>query len=144
MVSLGIRKKVDEYRDKRLVSLNPDSVAQIEFRLGTDAPFVLVNELGAWKIGNEIMDTAKTVQFVRSLSFLRGNLFADEQIEQMPVFGEVVITPNLGSPVTLKAYEADSLNYLISSSFNPASVFVEDGAFLEKAFVGQDYFKREN
>jgi hypothetical protein len=142
MVSLGIRKNANEYRDKRLVKLGTESITSIEFKAGPDVPFTLSKEQEAWRIDGEIADTAKTVQFVRTLSNLRGKVFTDEDPDNHPVYGEVIITPVSGAPVILRAYRLDSLNYLVNSTANPSGVFKEDAAFLDKTFAGKDYFIR--
>jgi len=96
-----------------------------------------------WRVNELTADSTKTARYLASLAHLNSKEFInDVDVTSMAPTYTMRIEGSSFAPVTLKAYQADTIiGHYVTSSSNPGSVFDgSKGRLFEKAFVGKEKF----
>jgi len=126
--------KVDSYRYRTLVSVNPSDINRITIT-ETGSKKVLESQDGKWFFNGIPADSLKSVKYRSALSRLTGSKFISQEGGQSYPAYSLLIEGNNFTPVELQAYPAADTNiaYVISSSANPGSYFSgKDGGLFKK------------
>ena len=137
-LAMTFNQNADAFRDGTVVKGDFNTWNQLVFDYPADSSFSLTKKNGNWFINDNESDSAKTVDYLRRLSNLTKNNFADEfEIKQgqNPNYKLTIANENLEF-IEVFAY-IDSINYVIISSQNPETKF--DGrTFGNTIFVGRN------
>ena len=142
-LEFSFNQKPDYFRNNNLVNDDESHWNRLTFTYPADSSFQMVKDTtNHWTINKIKPDSAKTYNFLRTLSHLTSSDFVDNPDESLLNKAACTLTIEssaLGA-VTLSAY-IDSTNYLIHSSRNPEAYFNGNKNNLKgKIFVGKKYF----
>lgn len=137
---LLFNRKVDEYRDHRIVHMVTSDMTKLAFSYADGKSFTLVNEDGQWKVNGVTADSAKVAGYLQKLGNLKGTTFSDKGKANSAPIATLDITRKDEQPiVTVTAYQ-EGKEQLINSSQNPSALFNDKKAY-DAVFVPESYFK---
>ncbi len=123
-LAMTFSKRLDDLRNKVLVSVPSAQITKINFYYPADSSFELIKVKNGWKLNGQEADSAKVAGFVNSLSYATGNEFVSDSITSGLRIYSLKIEGNNFNPVEINAYSADTANkYIITSSINPDGRF---------------------
>lgn len=131
----------NDWRDKSFVRCNKDDITKVIFTMPSDSSFTLAKRDSLWYAANQKADSAKTANYLSSLSLVDGQEFADGyQPGSFPVYQMVIEGNNLLN-ITVKCFKGEGDKLIFNSSLNPGVYFTgkRDGIFAE-LFKSLDYF----
>lgn len=132
----------NDWRDKSFVKCNKDDITKVTFTMPADSSFVLMKKDTIWYAGNQKADSAKTANYLGSLSMIDGQEFRDGfNPGSYPVYQMMIEGNNLLS-ITVKCFRGgDDNEYILNSSTNPDIYFSSkrDGIF-DELFKPLSYF----
>jgi len=131
----------NDWRDKSFVKCNKDDITKIIFTMPSDSSFTLVKRDSLWYAGNQKADSAKTANYLNSLSLVDGQEFMDGyKPDSFPVCQMVIEGNNLLN-ITVKCFKGEGGNLILNSSQNPEVYFSgkRDGIF-DELFKPLNYF----
>ncbi len=143
-LSTSFNRDVNTLRNNLLVNDNYKNWTRISFDYPeSDSSFQIVKVGDKWKSGDVELDSAKTVNYIRTLSRLSSSAFIDELPEGLSTdnFARRVRIDTEGKrEIVLQSFE-DGKNVIISSSENKESYFNGKSAKLQdKIFKGLNSF----
>jgi Domain of unknown function (DUF4340) len=139
MLSLGMGKKVDDYRNKYLIKLDKKDISAIDIKYSNGSSLDLKKEENKWVLSNGTADSVSVAKYIASISNTRGREFSNEQPEEENLYGTYRVTLSENRDVVLKTYTKNDTSFLITSSQNPTNIINDkDGKLLEKLFVDKD------
>ncbi|MGB5289053.1 MAG: DUF4340 domain-containing protein [Ignavibacteriaceae bacterium] len=128
------------FRDGTFIKSDFNNWQQLQFTYPADSSFQLAKSGNNWQIKGSIVDSAKTVNYLRRLANLSNSNFVDNisiDPNSNPTYLLNITTTDLQF-IEVKGFQ-DSTSYIIQSSQNPETLF--DGSNLSKTiFVGQSSF----
>lgn len=128
------------FRDGTFIKSDFNNWQQLQFTYPADSSFQLAKSGNNWQINGSIVDSAKTVNYLRRLANLSNSNFVDNisiDPNSNPTYLLNITTTDLQF-IEVKGFQ-DSTSYIIQSSQNPETLF--DGSNLSKTiFVGQSSF----
>jgi hypothetical protein len=136
-LSMGLKAKFDQFRDKKLVKATQEDLSLIEWT-GTGQPKQAIQkEDGVWNYaGMEAVDSTKFKTYLAGLVSAQGNEFSDlKSTAGLSLLEKVTLTGNnMTEPTVISAFAAqDTLKpFLITSSVNPDAIFKSDANGLYK------------
>jgi len=141
-LALTFNKDANAFRNGTVMKDDANSWTQLQFDYPADSSFVLRKENNKWFINNIETDSVKTANYLKKISNLSQNKFADDvaiQTGQKPTYKLTISNDKLNF-IEINAY-IDSTNYLLVSSQNSEAIF--DGkSFGNNIFVsGKSFFK---
>jgi hypothetical protein len=141
-LALTFNKDADAFRDGTMIKADSNIWTQLQFDYPADSSFTLNKINSRWYVNDIETDSAKTAEYLRKLSNLTQNSFADDvviQTGQKSTY-KLTISNDKLEFIELGAY-VDSTNYVIISSENPEAkfdgktfgntIFVSNKSFLE-------------
>ncbi len=131
----------DDWRDKSFVRCNKDDITKVIFTMPSDSSFILAKRDSLWYAANHKADSAKTANYLNSLSLVDGQEFEDGfKPGSFPVY-QIVIEGNNLLNITVKCFRGEGDKLVFNSSLNPDVYFSgkRDGIFAE-LFKPLDYF----
>ena len=136
-LSMGLKARFDQFRDKKLVKAAQDDLTLIEWTGNGSSKQAISKEDGVWNYaGMEAVDSAKFKTYLTGLVNAQGNEFSDlKSTAGLSLIEKVTLTGNnMTEPTVISAYAAqDTLKpFLIASSANPDAVFKSDSNGLYK------------
>lgn len=140
MVALGTGKRTDDYRDRKLLNVKTEDLQRLEISYREGITVELEKADAGWTVDGAAADSAATAKYLNGLVNLRGKTFIDLEPAEKDLYGVLTVMTNGPEPITLKAFVQDTAGFVVLSSLNPTNLFLEDRAFLEKAFVQNDHF----
>ncbi len=144
-MGFAFNQKPDAFRNNYIVNDDMKNWNSLSFTYPADSSFTLVKDtLGHWSINNIRTDSAKTVNFLRTLSHLMGNEFVDNPDQSLLGKANYSVTilssANEGQPKRIDV-SAFGDQFLLHSSQNPESYFNGNANSLKtKIFIGKNYF----
>lgn len=139
-LALTFNQDANSFRDGTVIKNDSNSWTQLQFDYPADSSFTLSKINSKWYVNNIEADSAKTVNYLRRLSNLSQNKFADDvviQTGQKPTY-KLTISNDKLEFLEVAAY-VDSTNYVLISSENPETKF--DGkSFGSTVFVSYKSF----
>jgi len=129
------------FRENHILNEDKENWKSLQFDYPADSSFTLANVNGAWTINGSEVDSAKTANYLNTLSKISGSDFIDENTSGKGLY-TLTIERGDNSIATVTAVKTDS-TIIINSSSNKDSYF--DGNkndLLKKIFVGMNKFKK--
>jgi hypothetical protein len=143
-MAMSFNRNPDDLRDKTLVDVNSRDITNVSFSYPADSSFTLIHDKNNWKVNNEPVDSARTAEFINTLSHLTSyNLANDAVLQGKQVFTVSIEGKNF-KPIQIKAFEADTtVKYIVTSTSNPGTRFsAKGGELMSKVFVGKRNFRK--
>jgi len=138
-LAMTFNQNADAFRDGTIISGDSNSWNNLNFEYPADSSFTLTKINNNWFINDAETDSAKTENYLRTLSNFSRNNFADEvelNPNQNPTYHLTITDANFEF-TEIKAFVDTS--YVITTSQNPDTKF--DGkTFGSTIFVGQSSF----
>jgi hypothetical protein len=141
-LAFTFNKDANAFRDGTMIKDDSNSWTQLQFDYPADSSFTLSKVIDKWYVNNIETDSAKTAEYLRKLSNLTQNRFADDvvvQTGQKSMYNLTISNDKLEF-IELAAY-VDSTNYVIISSENSeakfdgktlgSTIFVSNKSFLK-------------
>ncbi|MCF6242711.1 MAG: DUF4340 domain-containing protein [Bacteroidales bacterium] len=138
-LSLSINQEPDNFRNRKLLSINKEKINKIEFTYPADSSFVLQQNDKEWKINESIADSASVASYLYAISNLSGTNFAKQELNNATHYLKIKTTDN--KTYEISAQMLDTSSVLLTSTQNIGSVFKEkpDDNFT-KIFKSKNYF----
>lgn len=147
-IKMTVQSKVDHYRAKTLVAVEPNDITKVSFNYPGQDNFTLSLENNKWMIDGQPADSNKTTLYLRKYKGMTSSAFLSEEDQMRPTPSHMItIEGNNILPIELKAFPADTVNrFGIRSNMVPDAIYNGGkNKLFEKIFVGRDEFiKKEN
>lgn len=142
MISLGMGKSGDDFRDRKLTALKQENIREVKFDFTNGEDYQLTKQDGHWKIQGTTVDSLMAVKYLRTLSNQHGREFAADQNTSVPTFAVLTVdVEGEALPVEIKVYAPDTSAYFLVSSMNPTNVIRDaDKSITEKLVVEKEFF----
>jgi Domain of unknown function (DUF4340) len=142
-LEFSFNQKASYFRDGTIVNDDLNNWTSLTFSYPSDSSFQMVKDTADyWLINNIKTDSAKAVNFLRTLSHLTGNDFIDDPVQTFsasPDYRLNIESTKLGK-ITLTGYQ-ESGKLVIRASQNQDAYFNGNtNSLWQKIFVGKDYF----
>lgn len=142
-IKMTVQSKVDHYRSKTLVAIEPNDITKVSFNYPGQDNFTVSLENNKWMIDGQPADSNKTALYLRNYKGITSSAFLSDQDKMRPSPSHIMtIEGNNILPVELKAFPADTVNrFGIKSNMVPGAIY--NGGknnLFEKIFVGRDEF----
>lgn len=136
-MGMSITADASGYRNKQLLSLTTDSIAEIQFNYPADSGFVLSRVDSVWSIFGSPVDSAATASLLSDIRHVSNSNFVDDVPSTALVSPTVSmnIKQNGKADIMVKAFQHPVHKWIINSSENPISFFADE-ELVNKLFVG--------
>jgi len=135
-LSMSFNRSANDFRNNVVINDDYKKWKRLIFDYPADSSFQMTKVKNRWTAGVEILDSAKTEQYLRKIAHINNSKFDDgvnpEQLDK-PAY-KLTIEGESGKNITVSAY-VDSSKSLVTSSQNPGTFF-NDKKLVEKIFVG--------
>jgi len=136
-LSMGLKARFDQYRDKKIVKAAEGDLSLIEWTGDGQAKQSIQKEDGVWHYaGMEAVDSTKFKSYVAGLVNAQGAEFSDlKSTDGLALIEKVTVSGNnMTEPTVISAFSnPDTLKpFLITSNVNPDAVFKSDSNGLYK------------
>lgn len=140
-IALGLGKTADDFRNKQLLHLDKKAINKLQFSYTDGDSFSLSKKDNKWIFDDgTLADSATMVGYLNSMRYLNGRKLAKEDPEGKPVCASLTIISNQEDTVRLTAYQVDTAECVVRSSYNPTNpIRDEQNKIKERAFVSRDY-----
>ena len=140
-VGFGIGKDMSSFRVKTLVNLDKNQITEVVMENSGQETNRLVKQGSSWLFNDKVADSAKVAQYITRISHQNGSKFAETNlVEGLPLASKIKIMGDGFPEVVLQSYQQDSVNFLVTSSQNTESVFLDNGNKLTDRLVEDDEF----
>lgn len=146
MLSITFNRDFNNMRNQMIVKLVKQDVEKIKFIMPQDSGYTLTKKDSVWLINsNDTANFNKVDSYLNMVGWLSDSHFDDHFIpKEDPLFVVNYEGKNF-SPITVRIYQKDSLNYVINSSYNPDSYFVTIKENLVNRLIKpKSFFKKQN
>ncbi len=142
-MGMSINSDASGYRNKQLLSLTTDSIAEIQFNYPADSGFVLSNANSKWMIFGANVDSTAIASYLSDIRYLSNSNFVDDVPSSALVSPTVSmnIKQNGNVDIIIKAFQHPVHKWIINSSENPLAYFTDE-ELVKKLFIGKE--KLEN
>jgi hypothetical protein len=134
----------NDWRDKSFLKCKKEDITKVTFTMPADSSFILAMKDSLWFAGIQPVDSAKTANFLNSLSLIDGQDFRDGFKPVSSPEYQMVIEGNNLLNITVKCFKGETGDeYILNSSLNPEVYFTSrrDGIF-KQMFKPLSYFKK--
>ena len=133
----SLTTKPTTFRNQQLMRFSRDSVSQVSFNY-PDSSFQLNKVDGKWMLDNAPADSAKTANYLQSMSFLSNRNFADDFSPAGSPALSVTYQIKGANPIKVEGYLPDG-ELVVRSDYNEEAFF-RDSTLMEKVFKGKAHF----
>lgn len=140
-VSMSLKQRFNNYRDKKLVKVAADDLNKIEWVNAAGKKQSIEKDGMKWNYaGMEAVDTTKMKTYLSGLMNAQGSEFSDLKttdglslLEKVSLYGN-----NMTEPTVISAYtnQGGTKPFLINSSVNPDGIFISDTIGIYKQIFG--------
>ncbi len=143
MLSITFNRNFNNLRNQMIAKLVKNDVNKINFTM-PDSGYYLVKKDSAWLInGKDSADFNKVDSYLNSVGWLSDSHFDDNFVPKKGPIYTVTYQGKNFTPITIRIYQKDSLNYVVNSTYNPESYFVTLKEHLVDRLIKQkDYFNK--
>ncbi len=144
MLSITFNRNFNNLRNQMILKLVKNDVEKINFIMPKDSGYYLIKKDSAWYInGKDTADFSKVDSYMNMVGWLSDSHFDDNfKPVKDPVYTVTYEGKNF-TPITIRIYQKDSLNYVINSTYNPESYFVTLKEHLvDRLIKPKDFFKK--
>jgi hypothetical protein len=122
-LSMSVNQEADNFRNRKLLSLNKQKIKEISFDYPADSSFVLQEKNGTWQIDGVAADSASVADYLYEISNITGTNFSKEN--ELNATHRIKISTSDNKTYEVSAAFADSTNVLLTSTQNQGTVFKE-------------------
>ncbi len=132
-MGISFGTEASDYRNKQILSLTTDSIAQVRFNYPADSAYVLTRQDSVWFIGSQVADSASTAGYLSDIRYVSNSDFVDDVPASALVSPtlSVVISEKNKPDVMIKAFQHPVYQWIVNSSLNPESYFASQEIFDE-------------
>jgi len=138
-MGMSLNTEANDFRNKQLLSLTTDSIAEIQFNYPADSGFVLTKVDSVWSIFGNQTDSSATASYLSDIRYLSNSNFVDD------VPASALVSPTVsmnirqnGQPeIMVKAFQHPVHKWIIHSTVNPQAYFADE-ELINKLFVGKE------
>ena len=137
-MGMSLNSEANDFRNKQLLSLTTDSIAEIQFNYPADSGFVLTKVDSVWSIFGNQTDSASTASYLSDIRYVTNSNFVDDVPASALVSPTVSlnIRQNRQPDIMVKAFQHPIHKWIVNSSVNPQSYFADE-KLIDEIFVGQ-------
>ncbi len=141
-LSMSINQEANNFRNRKLLSLNRERIKEVRFEYPADSSFILTENNGIWQINGTPADSASVANYLYEISNVTGTNFSKENSVNATHLLKISTSDN-------KTYEvaaaADSTKVLLTSTQNKGTVFEEkaDNNFKKLFKSKTDFLKKK-
>ncbi len=138
-MGMSLNSDASGFRNKQLLSLTTDSIAEIQFNYPADSAFVLTKMDSVWSIFGNLTDSASTASYLSDIRYVNNSNFVDDVPASALVSPTVSMTIRQnGKPdIMVKAFQHPVHKWIVNSSENPLAYFADE-SLVEELFVGRE------
>lgn len=140
-ISALFNQSFNSYRNGTITKVGKDNITRITYIYNGDSSFVLNKKGNEWLIGDLKTDASRVINYLKIISNLQSNDFADgyEKSNRFKPESIIRIEGNNFNSIALNAYRADAtIKYVITSTANETGIFRGDKNDLFKSvFIGK-------
>ena len=149
-LSFTFNRGFDSFRDRSLLTFNPSDITYFSYQLPGDT-VININKTGnQWFYETTQLDSTKVADYLKEISTLSGNNFADDFDEVQSadqLYKSITLSGNnMTQPIIVKSYlsQNNEFPYVLKSSQNPDGLFnsKEDGV-IGRLFKNLEEFRIE-
>jgi len=138
-MGMSLNTESSDFRNKQLLSLTTDSIAEIQFNYPADSGFLLTRADSVWTIFGTLTDSASTASYMSDIRYVSNSNFVDD------VPASALVSPTIsmnirqnGKPeILVKAFQHPVHKWIINSSVNPSSYFADE-KLIDEIFISKD------
>jgi len=136
-LAMTFNQGMNEWRDQRFLKLQKGDIQKLTFTYPNDSGFVATKDTAShWFIGNQPADSAAMASYLSGLVYRRYSTFADGYTPPAQADYQIVIEGRNMTPAVIKAFRNEKHHFVMHSSQNPESYFVDkDSTIFKKLFV---------
>lgn len=136
-MGMSISPDPSGFRNKQMLSLTTDNLAEIQFNYPADSGFVLNQIDSTWSIFGAPTDSAAQVSYFNDIRNVNGTTFVDDVPPSALVSPTVSmnIRQNGKADIMVKAFQHPLHKWIVNSSENPLSYFADE-ELVNKLFIG--------
>jgi len=137
-MGMSLNSEANDFRNKQLLSLTTDSIAEIQFNYPADSGFVLTKVDSVWSIFGNQTDSASTASYLSDIRYVTNSNFVDDVPASALVSPTVSlnIRQNRQPDIMVKAFQHPIHKWIVNSSVNPQSYFADE-KLIDEIFVWQ-------
>lgn len=138
-MGISFGTQASDYRNKRVLSLTTDSIAEVQFIYPADSSYNLTKVDDQWIVDGQVADSASLASYLSDLRYVNNSNFIDDVPAGSlisPAF-TISIRQNGGPDVLIKAFQHPVHQWILNSSENPDNYF-SDEALLNELFIGKN------
>ena len=141
-LSMSVNQKANNFRNRKLLSLNREKIKEIRFEYPADSSFVLAENNGVWQIDGTPADSASVADYLYDISNVTGTNFSKEN--SVNATHRLKISTFDNKQYQLSAAFTDSTKVLLTSTQNKGTVFEEkaDNNFAKLFKSKADFLKK--
>ncbi|HEY6906278.1 MAG TPA: DUF4340 domain-containing protein [Ignavibacteriaceae bacterium] len=139
-LDMALNQKPDYYRNNVLVNEDPANWKKLTFTY-PDSSFELIKDNNSWTISGNKTDSAKTANYLRTLSHLSSTSFVDNPSDAETGHVKYTLTIESGAlgGIVISAY-GDSTGTIVASSENEGAFFNgKQNNLIQKLFIGKNH-----
>ncbi len=142
-LSMSVNQEANNFRNRKLLSLNRKKIKEIHFEYPADSSFVLAENNGVWQINGSPADSASVAGYLYDISNVTGTNFSKESM--VNATHRLKISTSDNKTYEIDAAFADSSKVLLTSTQNKGTVFEEkiDDNFKKLFKSKTDFLKKE-
>ncbi len=122
-LSLSVNQEPDNFRNRKLLSVNKEKINKIEFIYPADSSFVLQENGKEWQINGSPADSASVAGYLFKISNCTGSNFSKQMLKNTT--HSIKISTSNHQIFEIDAELQDSTQVLLTSSQNKGTVFKE-------------------
>ena len=122
-LSISVNQEANNFRNRKLLSLNKENIKEVRFEYPADSSFVLQEKDDTWQIDGVAADSASVADYLYEISNVSGTNFSKENTVNATYKLKINTFDNQIYEVS--AAFADSTNVLLTSTQNKGTVFKE-------------------
>lgn len=140
-LSMMFNRNTDAFRNKTVVTGNPENWKKLVFSYPADSSFTLVNQGGKWMVNGSLADSASVASYLSKIRYLNGSSFDSETelFEGQQAELSVRIEGNNAAPIEVKAYRNNNGELVYTSSLNKGNILASEN-IKTSLFIGKDGF----
>jgi hypothetical protein len=146
MLSITFNRNFNNLRNQMILKLVKNDIEKIRYTMPQDTGYYLAKKDSAWLInGKDTADFNKVDSYLNMVGWLSDSHFDDNFVPKNDPVYTVTYEGKNFTPITIRIYQKDSLNYVVNSTYNPESYFVTLKEHLvDRLIKPKDFFVKTN
>lgn len=141
-VSFTFNQKFNTFRENSLFKLKKDDITKLQFEY-QDSSYIAMKQDSLWVLDDKIGVETIFNTYLSQISNKTAQNFDDDYTPVGNPVYSLKISGNNMADTKLSAYQKDSANYIVNSTYNPDAYFIVDKSFIDAVFKPINYFTEE-